>query len=263
MVIKPLLRLGKYSTVWALTTMVNDPYASFSGGWRIRLNLAQALMSPSDLLLLDEPTNHLDLEAILWLEGWLNRFPGALLIIAHDRAFLDNTTTSVHIGPAVAANCTRATTALLSANAVLNSSANKPWRQLIAQVQHIQQFVDRFRAKASKAKQVQSRIKALERMQTQAALHVDSDYRVQFSNPDKVSNPLFSFRDLKLGYDDTEVLQKVSQTILPGARWRIGANGAGKSLCSKHCATSNPRLVLWNADSMQPSAILLSINWSR
>ena len=103
-----------------------------------------------------------------------------------------------------------------------------------AQAQHIQQFVDRFRAKASKAKQVQSRIKALERMQTQAALHVDSDYRVQFSNPDKVSNPLFSFRDLKLGYDGTEVLQKVSQTVLPGARIGVlGANGAGKSTLLK------------------------------
>ena len=215
--------------------MVNDPYASFSGGWRIRLNLAQALMSPSDLLLLDEPTNHLDLEAILWLEGWLNRFPGALLIIAHDRAFLDNTTTSVlHLsggsGKLYRGNYSafeRQRSAELERQQAMAAKHE-------AQAQHIQQFVDRFRAKASKAKQVQSRIKALERMQTQAALHVDSDYRVQFSNPDKVSNPLFSFRDLKLGYDDTEVLQKVSQTVLPGARIGVlGANGAGKSTLLK------------------------------
>jgi ATP-binding cassette subfamily F protein 3 len=215
--------------------VVNDAYASFSGGWRIRLNLAQALMSPSDLLLLDEPTNHLDLEAILWLEGWLNRFPGALLIIAHDRAFLDNTATTVlHLaggsGKLYKGNYSafeRQRSAELERQQAMATKHE-------AQVQHIQQFVDRFRAKASKAKQVQSRIKALERMQTQAALHVDSDYRVVFSNPDKVSNPLFSFRDLKLGYDDSDVLEQVSQTILPGARIGVlGANGAGKSTLLK------------------------------
>lgn len=215
--------------------VVHQPYASFSGGWRIRLNLAQALMCPSDLLLLDEPTNHLDLEAILWLEGWLNRFPGAMLIIAHDRAFLDSTATSVmHL----AGNGGK----LYKGNysAFERQRAGELERQQAmaakhqAQVQHIQQFVDRFRAKASKAKQVQSRIKALERMQTQAALHVDSDYRVNFSNPEKVSNPLFSFRDLVLGYGDNKVLRQVSQTILPGARIGVlGANGAGKSTLLK------------------------------
>lgn len=214
---------------------VHHSYASFSGGWRIRLNLAQALMSPSDLLLLDEPTNHLDLEAILWLEGWLNRFPGAMLIIAHDRAFLDGTATSVlHLagngGKLYKGNYSafeRQRTAELERQQAMATKHQ-------AQVHHIQQFVDRFRAKASKAKQVQSRIKALERMQTQAALHVDSDYRVKFSNPEKVSNPLFSFRDLVLGYDDNIVLGQVSQTILPGARIGVlGANGAGKSTLLK------------------------------
>ena len=215
--------------------LIQEPYASFSGGWRIRLNLAQALMCPSDLLLLDEPTNHLDLEAILWLEGWLNRFPGALLIIAHDRAFLDNTTTSVlHL----AGGSGKFYKGNYSAFERQRSAELERQQAMAAkhemQVQHIQQFVDRFRAKASKAKQVQSRIKALERMQTQAALHVDSDYRVNFSNPDKVSNPLFSFRDLELGYGETLVLKQVSQTILPGARIGVlGANGAGKSTLLK------------------------------
>ena len=203
--------------------VVHEPYASFSGGWRIRLNLAQALMCPSDLLLLDEPTNHLDLEAILWLEGWLNRFPGAMLIIAHDRAFLDSTATSVmHL----AGNGGKLYKGNYSAFE-RQRAAELERQQAIAakhraQVLHIQQFVDRFRAKASKAKQVQSRIKALERMQTQAALHVDSDYRVNFSNPEKVSNPLFSFRDLVLGYEDNKVLRQVSQTILLGTDRRAG-----------------------------------------
>ena len=215
--------------------LVHEPYASFSGGWRIRLNLAQALMCPSDLLLLDEPTNHLDLEAILWLEGWLNRFPGAMLIIAHDRAFLDSTATSVmHL----AGNGGKLYKGNYSAFEHQRAAELERQQAMAAkhqaQVQHIQQFVDRFRAKASKAKQVQSRIKALERMQTQAALHVDSDYRVNFSNPEKVSNPLFSFRDLVLGYEDNKVLHQVSQTILPGARIGVlGANGAGKSTLLK------------------------------
>jgi len=215
--------------------VVHEPYASFSGGWRIRLNLAQALMCPSDLLLLDEPTNHLDLEAILWLEGWLNRFPGAMLIIAHDRAFLDSTATSVmHL----AGNGGKLYKGNYSAFERQRAAELERQQAMAAkhqaQVQHIQQFVDRFRAKASKAKQVQSRIKALERMQTQAALHVDSDYRVNFSNPEKVSNPLFSFRDLVLGYGDNKVLRQVSQTILPGARIGVlGANGAGKSTLLK------------------------------
>ena len=215
--------------------VVHEPYASFSGGWRIRLNLAQALMCPSDLLLLDEPTNHLDLEAILWLEGWLNRFPGAMLIIAHDRAFLDSTATSVmHLAGNGGKLYKGNYTAFEHQRAAELERQQAMAAKHQAQVQHIQQFVDRFRAKASKAKQVQSRIKALERMQTQAALHVDSDYRVNFSNPEKVSNPLFSFRDLVLGYEDNKVLHQVSQTILPGARIGVlGANGAGKSTLLK------------------------------
>lgn len=214
---------------------VEQPYRSFSGGWRIRLNLAQALMSPADFLLLDEPTNHLDLEAILWLENWLRQFPGALLIIAHDRAFLDNTVDHVlHLSGEQAHFYKGNYSAFerLRIEELERQQAMATKQQ--AQVAHIQQFVDRFRAKASKAKQVQSRIKALEKMRTQAMLHIDSEYRVSFADPDKVSNPLFTFRNLDLGYGETTVLRDVGQTILPGARIGVlGANGAGKSTLLK------------------------------
>ena len=214
---------------------IEQPYRSFSGGWRIRLNLAQALMTPSDLLLLDEPTNHLDLEAILWLEGWLSQFQGALLIIAHDREFLDATADNVlHLAGTQARSYQGNYTAFERLRREELALEHAVAAKQKAQAQHIQSFVDRFRAKASKAKQVQSRIKALERMQEHAALHVDSEYRVQFSNPDKVSNPLISFRDLQLGYNDQQVLGHISQTILPGARIGVlGANGAGKSTLLK------------------------------
>ena len=214
---------------------IDQPYRSFSGGWRIRLNLAQALMSPADILLLDEPTNHLDLEAILWLESWLLKFQGALLIIAHDRAFLDNTVNRVlHLSGEDAhvyrGNYT--TFERLRGEKLERQQATAAKQQ--AQIAHIQQFVDRFRAQASKAKQVQSRIKALEKMRSQAILHVDSGYRVCFSDPEKVSNPLFSFRNLSLGYGNSTVLRNIGQTILPGARIGVlGVNGAGKSTLLK------------------------------
>ena len=211
------------------------PFREFSGGWRIRLNLAQALMAPSDLLLLDEPTNHLDLEAILWLEKWLKGYQGTLVFIAHDRAFLDSTATHVlHLaggsGRSYQGNYStfeRRRMEQLEQEQSLQAKRD-------AQARHIQQFVDRFRAKASKAKQVQSRIKALERMQTQASLQIDSDYRVSFSEPDKVSNPLITFRGLDVGYGETTILNQISQTILPGARIGVlGVNGAGKSTLLK------------------------------
>ncbi|NKC00570.1 MAG: ATP-binding cassette domain-containing protein [Pseudomonadales bacterium] len=211
------------------------PYSDFSGGWRIRLNLAQALMRPCDLLLLDEPTNHLDLETIMWLEGWLRRFEGTVLIIAHDRAFLDASTNhtlylSGKTGRLYSGNyssCERQRAEQLEQEEAIATKQ-------ATQAAHIQKFVDRFRAKASKAKQVQSRIKALERLQFTVSVHVDSPYRVQFKDPEKVSNPLLSFRDLKLGYDDSVVLKGLSQTLLPGARIGVlGHNGAGKSTLLK------------------------------
>ncbi|MEM7098756.1 MAG: ATP-binding cassette domain-containing protein [Pseudomonadota bacterium] len=211
-------------------------YAEFSGGWRIRLNLARALLQPSDLLLLDEPTNHLDLEAIVWLEQWLSRYPGTLLLIAHDRSFLDQ--------------CTQHTLYLSSSTGKLYSgnysSCERQRAEAISQAQaanakreakaaHIQKFVDRFRAKASKAKQVQSRIKALERMQQSVSLAIESPYSIAFRNPDRVSNPLFSLSRLDLGYNPKNlVLKNVNQSILPGARIGIlGENGAGKSTLMK------------------------------
>jgi len=211
------------------------PYAEFSGGWRIRLNLAQALMTPCDLLLLDEPTNHLDLEAIMWLEGWLVRFPGTVLLIAHDRSFLDACADhtlylaggSGRLFKGNYSSCERQRAEQLQHEQALQA-------RRATQAAHIQKFVDRFRAKASKAKQVQSRIKALERLQNDVALVFDSPYKVGFKNPDKVSNPLFSLRRVDLGYDDTTVLNKVDQSVLPGARIGVlGVNGAGKSTLLK------------------------------
>ena len=213
----------------------DKPYSAFSGGWRIRLNLARALMQPAELLLLDEPTNHLDLEAIVWLENWLQRFPGTVLLIAHDRTFLDA--------------CTDHTLYLTGGSGQLfkgnYSSAERQRAERLelelsaqakrdAQAAHIQSFVDRFRAKASKAKQVQSRIKALERMQTNAVIHTESPYSINFQDPDKASNPLFSIRDVQLGYNEQAVLNKVGLTILPGDRIGVlGENGAGKSTLLK------------------------------
>ncbi|NOX51402.1 MAG: ABC-F family ATP-binding cassette domain-containing protein [Gammaproteobacteria bacterium] len=209
----------------------DKPFDAFSGGWRIRLSLAQALMAPCDLLLLDEPTNHLDLETIMWLENWLARFEGTVLLIAHDRAFLDAcadhtlylTANSGKLYNGNYSSCERQRAEQLEQEQATHAKR-------AAQAQHIQQFVDRFRAKASKAKQVQSRIKALERMQLNASIHADSPYSVTFKNPDKVSNPLFTFRNLSAGYADTVVLNNISQTVLPGTRIGVlGANGAGKT----------------------------------
>ncbi len=211
------------------------PYAAFSGGWRIRLNLARALMTPCDLLLLDEPTNHLDLETIMWLERWLARFPGTVMMIAHDRSFLDacaNHTLYLSHGTGKLYSGNYSSCERQRAEHLEQQKAAQAKRD--AQAAHIQQFVDRFRAKASKAKQVQSRIKALERLQTSATLAFESPYNITFQDPEKVSNPLFTLRDVELGYDGNAVLQHVGQTILPGARIGVlGANGAGKSTLLK------------------------------
>ena len=212
-----------------------QPFASFSGGWRIRLALAQTLMRPADLLLLDEPTNHLDFETTVWLEHYLARFEGTLLVIAHDRTFLDNVCTqTLHLTRGRGRVYRGGYSAFERARAEALELEAKQRAKQQKQRDHIEQFVARFRAKASKAKQVQSRLKALERMAEVATVHADSPYRVAFTNPKKVSNPVMGFRDIDLGYDQNLVLSGISQSILPGARIGVlGVNGAGKSTLLK------------------------------
>jgi ATP-binding cassette, subfamily F, member 3 len=211
------------------------PFSAFSGGWRIRLNLAQALMAPADLLLLDEPTNHLDLDTTLWLEGWLGRFPGTLLIIAHDRDFLDavtDHTVHIHDGRADTYRGNYSSFERQRAETLAHQLAAFEKQQ--AEARHIQSFVDRFRAKASKATQVQSRLKALERMQAVAPVYADSPYQFSFTNPEKMSNPLLTLDDVDVGYAGARVLGGIHRSVLPGARIGIlGANGAGKSTLLK------------------------------
>jgi ATP-binding cassette, subfamily F, member 3 len=213
----------------------DQPFRAFSGGWRIRLNLAQALMAPADLLLLDEPTNHLDLDTTLWLEGWLMRFQGTLLIIAHDRDFLDaicDHIVHLHDGRADTYRGNYSSFERQRAESLAHQLAAFEKQQ--AEARHIQSFVDRFRAKASKARQVQSRLKALERMQAVAPVYADSPYQFSFTNPEKISNPLLALDDVDVGYDGAPVLTGIKRSVLPGARIGVlGANGAGKSTLLK------------------------------
>ncbi len=212
-----------------------NPQRSFSGGWRIRLNLAQTLMRPADLLLLDEPTNHLDLEATLWLEQHLQRFPGTVLVIAHDREFLDKATQyTLHLSQSAGRIYRGGYSQYERQRAESLELAEKTQAKRDAQTQHLNAFIERFRAKASKAKQVQSRVKALERLGENAPLLRDSPYRVKFADPQQLSNPLLTLRDLKLGYGNRTVLHNVAATVLPGARIGVlGVNGAGKSTLLK------------------------------
>jgi ATP-binding cassette subfamily F protein 3 len=211
------------------------PFASFSGGWRIRLSLAQALMRPADLLLLDEPTNHLDLDATLWLESWLRRFPGTLLLIAHDREFLDQIADYiVHVRDGAATTYRGNYSEFERQRAEALTLQQATFARQQAERRHMQSFIDRFRAKSSKARQVQSRVKALERMVEVAPIHADSPYRIDFPSPKRMSSPLVTFDRVDIGYDGKAVLRGVNRSILPGARIGIlGANGAGKSTLLK------------------------------
>ncbi len=210
------------------------PLSDFSGGWRIRLNLAQTLMSPSDLLLLDEPTNHLDLDAIIWLAEWIRKYPGTLLLISHDREFLDECVGYIaylHGGTIELFTGNYSTFEAIKAErlALQQSSYEKQQRE----VAHMQDFVRRFRAKATKARQAQSRLKALERMELIAPAHVDSPFSFEISTQEKVSTPLISLSDAILGYSEP-VLKRVNLTFLPGDRiGLLGVNGAGKSTLIK------------------------------
>jgi ATP-binding cassette subfamily F protein 3 len=207
------------------------PVSAFSGGWRIRLNLAQALMRPSDLLLLDEPTNHLDLDACLWLENWLRRYPGTLLFISHDRDFMDRVATHlVHFDNRKLELYTGNYSAFETQRSERLALQQANYERQQARVAEIQRFIDRFKAKATKARQAQSRVKALERMEKIAPAHVDSPFSFEFPVADKVSNPLLSIRHGVAGHGDIPVLHDINVTLLPGTRvGLLGPNGAGKS----------------------------------
>ncbi len=212
-------------------TELNNPVTSFSGGWRMRLNLARALMCRSDLLLLDEPTNHLDLDAVLWLEEWLKKYTGTLLLISHDRDFLDSVMThiihiehqSMKIYSGNYSQFERVRAEQLAQQQVL-------YERQQTEIKHIQSFITRFKAKAAKAKQAQSRVKTLEKMELISQAHVDSPFHFEFHAPEKVPNPLISLEDIQLGYDDVTILKHVHINLQPGSRiGLLGHNGAGKS----------------------------------
>ena len=214
---------------------VHKSHQEFSGGWRIRLNLARTLMAPSDLLLLDEPTNHLDLDASLWLETWLGRYPGTLLTISHDRDFLDAVCEEiVHVadGQATLYSGNYSTYERRRAETLTRQAALYERQQ--KEIARIHQFANRFRAKATKARQVQSRLKALDRMARVAPVLAESPYRFAFLNPDKVPNPIVSVDDASVGYDGAPILDDLTLRVY--ARDRIGilgVNGAGKTTLLK------------------------------
>ncbi|WP_031433907.1 ATP-binding cassette domain-containing protein [Methylomarinum vadi] len=207
------------------------PVNSFSGGWRMRLNLAQALMCRSDVLLLDEPTNHLDLDAVIWLQEWLCKYPGTLLLISHDRDFLDAIADHiVHIEQNKAEIYTGNYSAFERMRAEKLAQQQSAFERQQREIAHIQSFIDRFKAKATKAKQAQSRIKSLERMELIAQAHVDSPFGFTFPKPDKLPNPLLKIDEVAIGYSDKTVIGEASLSISPGDRiGLLGPNGAGKS----------------------------------
>jgi ATP-binding cassette subfamily F protein 3 len=220
------------------------PVREFSGGWRVRLNVARALMCRSDLLLLDEPTNHLDLDAIMWLESWLRGYQGTLLVIAHDREFLDRVVDRiVHIEQQRITVYTGNYTAFEAARAAALAQQAALYEKQQRQIAQMEDFVRRFRAKASKARQAQSRLKALERMPRIAPAHVDSPFQFSFAEPARLPRPLLAVKDQKVGYGDHVLLSGVSLTVYPGDRISLlGRNGAGKSTLIKLLAGELPSM---------------------
>jgi ATP-binding cassette subfamily F protein 3 len=217
---------------------LDQPVNSFSGGWRMRLQLARALMCPADLLLLDEPTNHLDLDALVWLEAWLKRFEGLMVVISHDREFLDAITrVTVHLDDCTLTRYTGNYSAFEEMRAERMSQASAAFAKQQDRINHLQKFIDRFKAKASKAKQAQSRVKALARMEKLAPVLTSADFNFEFREPLSLPNPMLSFDGLKCGYGQTQIVGGISRSVLAGQRIGIlGANGQGKSTLVKTIA---------------------------
>lgn len=211
------------------------PVKSFSGGWRMRLNLAQALICRSDLLLLDEPTNHLDLDAVIWLERWLTNYRGTLLLISHDRDFLDPIIDRVlHIEQHKLNDYTGNYSSFEIQRATKLAQQQSAYQQQQQKIAHLQRFIDRFKAKASKAKQAQSRVKALEKMELIAPAYADSPFSFSFREPLSLPSPLLSMEKVSAGYKERTVLQSVKLNLVPGSRiGLLGRNGAGKSTLIK------------------------------
>ena len=230
------------------TTELDNPVNSFSGGWRMRLQLARALMCPSDLLLLDEPTNHLDLDALVWLEAWLKKYEGTMVVISHDREFLDAVTNvTLHIDAAklvrYGGNYSKFED-MRAEQMALQATAFSKQQEKIA---HLQKFIARFKAKASKAKQAQSRVKALDRMEKVAPLMADAEFTFEFKEPANLPNPMLAMQGVSFGYPAPEgspqgtpptvIVRNVSKSVLAGQRIGIlGANGQGKSTLVKTVA---------------------------
>ena len=217
---------------------IRNAVSSFSGGWRMRLNLAQALMCRSDLLLLDEPTNHLDLDAVIWLQEWLKSYRGTLILISHDREFLDDICTQIaHIEQGRLTLYTGNYSTFEITRAERLSQQQSAYEKQKREREHIQSYVDRFRAQATKARQAQSRLNALERMEAIAPAHIDSPFNFSFKEPDKLPDRLLHTKDVSLGYGDKSIINKVELQILPSDRiGLIGPNGAGKSTLIKFLA---------------------------
>jgi ATP-binding cassette subfamily F protein 3 len=225
---------------------LDNPVDSFSGGWRMRLQLARALMCPSDLLLLDEPTNHLDLDALVWLEAWLQQYPGTMIVISHDREFLDAVTNvTLHIDNAQLTRYGGNYSKFEEMRALQLEQQQAAFAKQQDKIAHLQKFIDRFKAKASKAKQAQSRVKALERMEKVAPMLASADFTFEFKEPGNIPNPMMSITDASFGYqvegeegaEPKTILRGVNRSVLAGQRIGIlGANGQGKSTLVKTIA---------------------------
>ncbi|QIR05122.1 ABC transporter ATP-binding protein [Salinivibrio costicola] len=221
---------------WSLT--------QFSGGWRMRLNLAQALLCRSDLLLLDEPTNHLDLDAVMWLEKWLQQYPGTLVLISHDRDFLDPVVNRIiHIEHQQLNEYTGNYSDFEQMRAQKLAQQQAQFEKQKKQIAHMQSYIDRFRYKASKARQAQSRIKALERMEKVLPAQYDNPFSFTFFTPDALPNPILMMDKVAAGYDKTPIVENIRLNLVPGARiGLLGRNGAGKSTLIKLLAGTLPAM---------------------